>query len=129
MEIDSSPAPLTPSTQRRRVQRPSPLRNSRAAVVAGVVTPTRRRRSGKVTQDLFTPRTRTLANAGKRAARRAAAVEDAFPVDRFDHNMNVIHVLAKKDMDGPLYQSYQRLLADVELQKYFVTYVRLCFLR
>lgn len=115
--------------QRRRVQRPSPLRRGQAAVVAGVVTPPRRRRrSGKVTQDLFTPRTRKLANAGKRAARRAATIEDAFPVDRFNHNMNVVHDLAKKDRDGPLYEAYQRLLPDAELQKDFVTYVSICFL-
>lgn len=116
---------MTPSRQRIRLQRPSPLRSRRATVVTGVVTPTRRRRSGKVTQDLFTPRTRKLANAGKRAARRAAAVEDAFPVDRFEFNMNVMHTLAKKDVDGPLYEPYQRLLEDVELQKDIVTYVSL----
>lgn len=118
------PAPSTPSMQCRHVQRPSPLRRSQAAVVAGVVTPPCRRRcSGKVTQDLFIPRTCKLANAGKCAAHRATAVEDPFPVDKFDHNMNVIHMLAKKDIDGPLYEAYQCLLADVELQKDFVTYI------
>lgn len=113
--------------QHRHVQRPSPLRSRRSTAVAGVVTPTRRHWSGKVTQDLFTPRMRKLANAAKHEARRAAAVEDAFPVDRFDHNMNVVHTLAKKDIKGPMYEPYQCLLTDVELQKDFVTYVSPCF--
>lgn len=101
---------------------------ARNAVVTRVVTPIRRRRSGKVTQGIFTPRTRTLANAAKRGARRAAAIVDAFPVDKHTHNMMVVKDVATKDMDGPLYEAYQRLLADVELQKEVVTYVSLCFL-
>lgn len=70
---------------------------------------------------------RKLANAAKRAARRAAAVEEAFPVDKHDHNMGVIQKLAVTDMDGPFYEAYTRLLADVELQKDIVTFVSLAF--
>ncbi|KAE9387637.1 hypothetical protein BT96DRAFT_1004921 [Gymnopus androsaceus JB14] len=106
IEVDSSPAPSTPSKKAPQLWRPfsSPSR-AHNAVVAGHVTPLCCCRSGKVTEAQFTPRTLNLANKGKRAAHRATVVEDAFAVDKHAHNMSIIQKLAIEDMDGPLYEA------------------------
>ncbi|KAE9390718.1 hypothetical protein BT96DRAFT_1001994 [Gymnopus androsaceus JB14] len=124
IEVDSSPAPSTPSKKAPQLRHPfsSPSR-ARNAVVASHVTPLCCCRSGKVTEARFTPRTLNLANKGKRAARRVTVVEDAFAVDKHAHNMSIIQKLAIEDTDGPLYEAYTRLLADVEKQKDVVTFL------
>lgn len=88
----------------------------------------RRRRSGKITNNHFTPRTLNLALAGKRAARKATAVTDAFPVDKVQFFLGVLQQLAAEDKDGPLSKAYVCLLSDVDLQKEIVLFVSVLIL-
>lgn len=126
--------PTTPSkrlaaTDRRRRRQALNISPSRtSASITGIVTPvhgvvSRRRRSGKITNNHFTPRTLNLALAGKKAARKATAVTDAFPVDKMQFFLGVLQQLAAEDKDGPLNEAYVRLLTNVDLQKEIVLFV------
>lgn len=87
-------------------------------------TPTRRRRSGKITQDMFTPRTLRPANAAKRYARRAAAVENPFPMDKHQFNMAVIRRFAILH-ENEFFETYERLLLTPEVAKDVTIFVSL----
>lgn len=116
----SSPAPSTPSNNASARLRRRLALNTQAS---HIVSPVRCRRSGKVVNNNFTPRTLSLALAGKRNARRATTTENALPPDKHQFFMDILKNLATDDADGPMYEAFARVLDNIDLQKELVLFV------
>ncbi|KAE9392699.1 hypothetical protein BT96DRAFT_944429 [Gymnopus androsaceus JB14] len=129
IRVSSSPVPSTPSKKMTALQRLrqrlalniSPSRSKSSGV--GSPAATRRRRSSKITNDHFTPRTLSLALAGKKSARCETTMVDAFPGDKHKFFLGILHKLATTEKDGPLYQAYGCVLANMDLQKDLVLFL------
>ncbi|KAE9390995.1 hypothetical protein BT96DRAFT_1001750 [Gymnopus androsaceus JB14] len=127
--VSSSPVPSTPSKKmtasqclrQRLALNISPSHSKSSGV--GSPAATRRRRSSKITNDHFTPRTLSLALAGKKSAHCETTTVDAFPGDKHKFFLGILHKLATTEKDGPLYQAYGRVLANMDLQKDLVLFL------
>ncbi|KAE9394164.1 hypothetical protein BT96DRAFT_998798 [Gymnopus androsaceus JB14] len=139
IEVDDSPLPATPSKKGNALEKHcrcmalniSPTR-SRAggsnssplcSIAKGAATPPpRRRHSGKITNNDFTPRTLRLAITGKLSACQATTTENAFPPDKNAFLLALAQKLAVSDNEE-FAQVFARGLVNVELQRDFATFL------
>lgn len=88
-----------------------------ATTAVSPIVAARCRCSGKVVNANFTPRTLRLAVAGKRAARCATTVEDAFPADKQGFMMEILKQIASQDSDGSLKEAFLHALTNMDVQR------------
>ncbi|KAE9384477.1 hypothetical protein BT96DRAFT_1008040 [Gymnopus androsaceus JB14] len=130
IDIDSSPVPATPSKKPKRGVAEAQCRMSLA------MSPSRAHSSHvtsspaaihhyKITRSNFTPRTRRYAEAAKKGACHAATMENAFPEDKHSFFLAVAQKQALKDplTSSEFLATLTRLLSDLEVQKWFTTYM------
>ncbi|KAJ3728257.1 hypothetical protein C8R42DRAFT_716217 [Lentinula raphanica] len=74
----------------------------------------------KVTSNMFTPRTRKLAEAGKRHARRVSTIEDPFPSDKHTFFLDVARSTAAEES---LVEVFEEVKQDTDLQKLLTSFM------
>ncbi|KAJ3963780.1 hypothetical protein EV361DRAFT_956625 [Lentinula raphanica] len=79
-----------------------------------------KRKVYKVTSNMFTPRTRKLAEAGKRQARRVSTIEEPFPADKHQFFLEVARSTAAAE---ELVEVFETVKADTDLQKLLTTFM------
>lgn len=110
MLLNKSPA-RTPRRSRTLSESPS---FSRARVSKSY-------KSYKVTRALLSPRTATLADAGRMVRRKDTATKDAYPADREEAAWQSIREASLSSVH--LGETYNRLLGDENIKKLMTTYV------
>ncbi|KAJ3730705.1 hypothetical protein C8R42DRAFT_715367 [Lentinula raphanica] len=79
-----------------------------------------KRKVYKVTSNMFTPRTRKLAVAGKRNARRVSTIEDAFPSDKHAFFLDVARQTAAEES---LVDVFESIKEDTDVQKLLTSFM------
>ncbi|KAJ3753360.1 hypothetical protein EV360DRAFT_87870 [Lentinula raphanica] len=79
-----------------------------------------KRKVYKVTSNMFSPRTRKLAVAGKRQARRVSTIEDAFPADKYAFFLDVARHTATVES---LVDVFEYVLEDTDVQKLLTSFM------
>ncbi|KAJ3965783.1 hypothetical protein EV361DRAFT_1017204 [Lentinula raphanica] len=79
-----------------------------------------KRKVYKVTSNMFSPRTRKLAVAGKRQARRVSTIEDAFPADKHAFFLDVARHTATVES---LVDVFEYVLEDTDVQKLLTSFM------
>ncbi|KAJ3975922.1 hypothetical protein EV361DRAFT_885991 [Lentinula raphanica] len=79
-----------------------------------------KRKVYKVTSNMFTPKTRKLAEAAKRHARRVSTIEEAFPMDKHSFFLDVARSTATAES---LVEVFEDLKQDTDLQKLLTSFM------